>query len=308
MRTPLQIVVEAKRPSPAVRGILLAVFSGAFFAMMHGLVRSLSRELDAMEIAFFRALFGFLFFTPVLMRSRLRVLKTRRLPMHLVRGVFNGGSLLCWFTALSLVPLADATALSLAGPVVVTVGAVLFLGERAHGMRWLAVGLGVAGGLVIIRPGFTVIDYGMVLVLISIVLVSTSRLMAKSLARTDEAATIVAYLSLLMTVPSGIAALFVWQTPSLEQLGLLVLIGFLGSSGHMLITTAYRIADISAVEPAVFARLGWAALVGWLLFAEFPGVWIWAGAALIGTASVLLARSETRRSGGPGGPQAPPAA
>ncbi len=298
MKTPLQIVAGMAGLSPTARGILLALFSGAFFAMMHGLVRHLSRELDAMEIAFFRALFGFLFFAPVLVRSRLRALRTRRLPLHLVRGIFNGGSLLCWFTALSLVPLADATALSLGGPVVVTLGAALFLGEKAHRARWIAVVLGIAGGLVIVRPGFASPDLGMMLVLISVFLVSASKLVAKSLARTDGAATIVAYLSLLMTVPSGVAAFFVWQTPTLGQLGLMVLIGFLGSSGHMLLTSAYRIAEISAVEPVVFARLGWAALVGWLLFAEFPGPWVWAGAALIGIATALLARSETRRNRG----------
>ena len=295
LTNPLRLVEEMDRYPPAVRGILLALFSGAFFASMHGLVRLLSRELDALEISFFRALFGFLFFAPALLRSRLSILRTRRPGLHIVRGVFNGGSLLCWFTALSLVPLGDATALSLGGPVVVTLGAMLFLGERAHRARWLAIVLGIAGGLVIVRPGLQTIDYGMILVLVSIFLVSASKLIAKSLARTDEPATIVAYLSLMMMIPSGVAAVFVWQTPTLGQFAVLALIGFLGSMGHMLLTTAYKIADISAVEPAVFARLGWAALVGWILFAEFPGVWIWAGAALIGGASIMLARSETRR-------------
>ena len=61
----------------------------------------------------------------------------------------------------------------------------------------------------------------------------------------------------------------------------MMMIGFLGSCGHMLLTTAYKIADISAVEPVVFARLVWAAIVGWFLFAEFPGIWVWVGGALI---------------------------
>ena len=294
MTNPLRAVVEMEQVPPATRGILLALLSGAFFASMHGSVRFLSRELDAFEIAFFRALFGFLFFAPLLLRSRLSVLRSRRLPLHILRGVFNGASLLCWFTALSLVPLGDATALSLTGPLFVALGAIFFLGEKAHPVRWLAIAVGFGGALIIIRPGFQEVDLGVVLVLVSMVFVTCSKLIAKALARTDEAATIVAWLSLTMMAPSGVAAIFVWQTPSLEQLAILALIGCLASCGHLLLTTAYRIADISAVEPVVFARLIWAALVGWALFAEFPGVWVWAGAALIVAASTLLVRFESR--------------
>ena len=78
------------------------------------------------------------------------------------------------------------------------------------------------------------------------------------------------------------------------QLLLMVAIGFMGSCGHMLLTTAYKIADISAVEPIVFARLVWAAIVGWFMFAEFPGLWIWIGGALIVAASTWLAQHESR--------------
>jgi drug/metabolite transporter (DMT)-like permease len=97
-----------------------------------------------------------------------------------------------------------------------------------------------------------------------------------------------------MMLPSGIALIFVWQTPTAEQTFFMMMIGFLGSCGHMLLTTAYKIADISAVEPVVFARLVWAAIVGWFLFAEFPGIWVWLGGALIVAASTWLARHESR--------------
>ena len=117
---------------------------------------------------------------------------------------------------------------------------------------------------------------------------------AKSLSRTDQPSPIVAYLSLTMMVPSGVALIFVWQTPTIEQLLFMVLIGFLGSCGHLLLTTAYKIADISAVEPVVFARLVWAAIVGWFMFAEFPGLRVWIGGALVVAGSTWLARHEAR--------------
>ena len=294
LKNPIRIIEEMDDVSPTVRGIILAVSSGAFFATMHGSVRLLSQDLDAMEIAFFRAIFGFVFFAPILLRTRLSVLRTARFPLHMVRGVFNGASLLLWFTALSLLPLGDATALSLTGPLFVGLGAMFILGETVRGPRWLALGVGFAGALVIVRPGFQEINFGTILVLVSMLFVTCSKLIAKSLSRTDQPATIVAYLSLTMMVPSGIAIIFVWQMPTPEQLLFMAVIGFLGSAGHMLLTTAYKIADISAVEPVVFARLIWAAIVGWFMFAEFPGIWVWVGGALIVAASTWLARHEAR--------------
>ena len=294
LKNPIRIIEEMADVSPTVRGIILAVSSGAFFATMHGSVRLLSQDLDAMEIAFFRAFFGFVFFAPILLRTRLSVLRTARFPLHMVRGVFNGASLLLWFTALSLLPLGDATALSLTGPLFVGLGAMFILGETVRGPRWLALGVGFAGALVIVRPGFQEINFGTILVLVSMLFITCSKLIAKSLSRTDQPATIVAYLSLTMMVPSGIAIIFVWQMPTPEQLLFMAVIGFLGSAGHMLLTTAYKIADISAVEPVVFARLIWAAIVGWFMFAEFPGIWVWVGGALIVAASTWLARHEAR--------------
>jgi drug/metabolite transporter (DMT)-like permease len=291
---PIRYIEEMENISPTVRGIILAIASGAFFASMHGSVRLLSQDLDAMEIAFFRAFFGFLFFTPLLIRTRLSVLRTRRLPLHLLRGIFNGASLLLWFTALSMVPLGDATALSLMGPLFVALGAMLVLGERVRGPRWTALAIGFAGALIIVRPGFQEVNLGMIFVLVSMLFVTGSKLIAKSLSRTDQPSTIVAYLSLTMMVPSGVALIFVWQTPTIEQLLFMALIGFLGSCGHLLLTTAYKIADISAVEPVVFARLVWAAIVGWFMFAEFPGLWVWIGGALVVAGSTWLARHEAR--------------
>jgi drug/metabolite transporter (DMT)-like permease len=295
IKNPIRYIEEMEDVSPTVRGIILVVISGAFFASMHGSVRFLSKDLDAMEIAFFRAFFGFVFFAPILLKSRLSALRTTRFPLHMVRGVFNGASLLMWFTALSMVPLGDATALSLMGPLFVGLGAMFILGESVRGPRWAALAVGFAGALVIVRPGLQEINLGMVLIFVSMLCVTCSKLIAKSLSRTDQPSTIVAYLSLTMMLPSGIAILFVWQTPTLEQLFFMMMIGFMGSSGHMLLTTAYKIADISAVEPVVFARLIWAAIVGWFLFAEFPGIWVWVGGALIVTASTWLAQHESRR-------------
>ncbi len=277
---------------PASCGIALIVMGSAFFAAMHGAVRLVSAGVHPFEIAFFRNVFGFLVFTPMLARSGLMLLHTKRLGAHVGRGAINSCSMLAWFTALSLIPLADATALALTGPLFVTLGAMFFLGETVAARRWIALGVGAAGTLVIIRPGFADVSLGAVLVLFTAVSVSGSKLIAKSLARTDPTVTIVAYLTLTMMPITLVAALFVWRWPSLAELAWLAAIVAVGSCGHLCFVKAYKFADLSAVEPITFTRLIWSDLIVYLVFAEFPDMWVWICGGMIVAATSYIAHRE----------------
>ncbi len=277
---------------PGLAAVLLMLAASLALASMHGSVRFVSAGLHPFEIAFFRNVFGFCVLIPWLARIGLAAFATRKLPLHLVRGVLNGGSMLMWFLGLSLIPLAEATALSLASPLIATAGAILFLGEPVRGHRWLGLGLGVAGMLTILRPGFEEIGLGAAAVLLSAVLVTASKLIAKTLTRTESPTAIVAWLTLLMIPVTAIPAAFVWQTPTGLQLLMLLGIGALGSCGHLCLVHAYRLADVGLVEPLVFFRLVWAALLGFLIFAEIPDAWVWIGGLLIVAATTWLARRE----------------
>ena len=277
---------------PGLTAVLLMLAASLALASMHGSVRFVSAGLHPFEIAFFRNVFGFCVLIPWLARIGVAVFATRKLPLHLVRGVLNGGSMLMWFLGLSLIPLAEATALSLASPLIATAGAILFLGEPVRGHRWLGLGLGVAGMLTILRPGFEEIGLGAAAVLLSAVLVTASKLIAKTLTRTESPTAIVAWLTLLMIPVTAVPAAFVWQTPTGLQLLMLLGIGALGSCGHLCLVHAYRLADVGLVEPLVFFRLVWAALLGFLIFAEIPDAWVWIGGLLIVAATTWLARRE----------------
>ena len=283
------------RLQPAVRGILLAVAASACFASMHNTIRYLTSELHPFEVAFFRNLFGVLVFVPWFLTVGFGSLRTNRIGTHMIRAGFNAMSMLAWFTSLSLMPVAEATSLALSGPVFVTVGAVVFLREKVGWHRWVGVGLALVGAAVIIRPGIETVGIETWLVLFATACVSTSKLIAKSLARTDNTATIVAYLTLLMMAITLVPALFVWQRPTLTQLSLLALVGSLGTSGHLLFIKAYKLADVSLVEPVMFMRVIWAALIGLVAFAEFPDVWTWIGAAIIVFGTTYMARREAAR-------------
>ncbi|MBT5943220.1 MAG: DMT family transporter [Rhodospirillaceae bacterium] len=283
-------------PAP-ILGLLLVVMASAFFASMHNTIRFMSQteDIHPFEMAFFRVAFGLVVFIPFFMRSGIGILRTEKLTWHIGRAFINATSMLSWFMALSLMEVGDATAVSLIGPVFVAILAMVFLGEHVGPMRWLGIFLAVVGGLIVVRPGFTEISSGVWLVLFSAVAVSNSKLIAKILTRHDSPTTIVAYMTILMIPITFVPAFFVWQTPSLYQLFFMALIGVFGTIGHLLFVQAYKLADMSLVEPAMFTRMIWAALISLVLFAEFPSPWTWAGAGVIVVGTTLLARKETRR-------------
>jgi drug/metabolite transporter (DMT)-like permease len=283
-------------PDPALAVMLVAASAGSA-ATMHNLIRYMTVEqgFHAFEVAFFRNFLGLLVFVPVIARHGFGLLRTDRLPWHLGRSLVNAGAMLCWFTALSLIPVGDATAVSLIGPVFVAVLAMILLGEKVGPRRWAGIGLAVAGGVVVVRPGVADVDLGVWLVLCSMALVSGSKVLAKWLSQHDTPTTIVAWVTLLMTPLTLVPALFVWQWPNFEQLLWLAAIGLCGTTGHLLFTNAYKLADVSLVDPVSFMRMVWAALIGYVVFAEFPDTWTWVGAALIVAGTTYMARRDRVR-------------
>ena len=275
----------------------LTILSGLFFTSSHGIIRHIGGfvvTLHPFEIAFFSNLFSALFYIPVLVKTGTQILHTNKLWLHVIRSFFNAASLTTFYIALAFTPLADVTALALAGPLFVTLGALFFLREIIRTRRWIALSFGILGGLIIIRPGFEAFSIGFLFVIISQICAAGSKLFAKHLTRSDSAVTCSAYVAILQTPITFVAALFVWVTPSLEQLFWLAAIGILVAMAHITMVQAFKFADVSAMEPFGFLRLIWAASIGLLAFGELPGVWTWVGGAIIVAASSYIARREAR--------------
>lgn len=290
MNVPARGSLVAK--SPAVLAISFMILAGALFASMHGTVRMVSFDLHPFVIAFFRNFFGFLVLIPLLIRGGNRMFKTKRFGFHGIRACINSMSMLCWFMALSLIPLADATALNLTGPLFVTLGAMVAFGERVRIWRWTALILGAVGALMVIRPGLEAVNIGALLAIAATALAAISKLFAKSLTKTEDPATIAAYVQFLMTPITLGVALFYWQWPTIEQLFMLMVIGVLGSLGHLFTVKAYAIADLSFAEPIVFTRMIWATVFGYVAFSEVPDLWTWGGAFTIVIATTIISYRE----------------
>ena len=236
------------------------IFSVAMLAMVDGGAKLVAADgLHPFLIAFFRNLFGMIAMAPYFLRRGLRGLKTDRLAMHLGRGGLHAGAMLCWFTALTLVPLAEATAISFSSPVFASIGAVLILGETSRLIRWTSVVIGFAGMLIILRPGFVDLDLGAALLITGAVCMAGVKLMVKTLSRTDAPATTVGYMSIALTLYTLVAALFVWQWPGGRLLFMLAAMGVLGTAAHVVQTYSYRDGEVTLVEPSGYVRLVWAA-------------------------------------------------
>ncbi len=279
-----------------IRGVLLAVGASAAFASMHVTVRYLTANVHPFEVAFFRNCFGFLLLLPWLIRLDTGALKTKRIGSHLIRAAFNAFAMLMWYTALSMLPVANAVSLTLLGPVFIALGAVVFLGEAVTVRRWVGIGIAMAGALLIVRPGIQAVGLGTMLVLASSVSVSIAKLIAKSLSRTDNTHAIVGYLTLFMALFTFVPALTVWSWPTVGELVLLAMVGGFGTTAHVLYIRAYKLADVSLVEPAMFMRMVWAALIGLVVFAEFPDIWTWIGSAIVVLGTTHIARKQPVRS------------
>ena len=283
---------------PLARAMGMMLVSSLSFICMHALVAQVSQDLPAFEVAFFRNLFGLLWLMPVLVRSRFAPLKTTKLHLHALRGVTNSASMLMFFSALAFTPLAQATALAYTSPLFVTIGAALFLGETFRIRRLTALACGFIGMLVVLRPGLIEIGTGPLLVVGSAILWAVAMIDIKILSRTDSSLTIAAYMVVFLTPVTFIAALFVWQWPTLEQLGWLVLVAAFGTVGHLLFNEAFKHADATVLMPLDFIRLIWAALIGFFAFGQIPDLWTWVGGAIIFTSATYISYREhqlTRR-------------
>ena len=271
------------------------LFSTMWMASMHGAVRHVSDRIHPFEIAFFASLFGLLVVLPSFLRSGLAVLKTDRLATHGLRAVFHVISMIAYFYALGMAPLALVTALAFTAPVFATVVAVPMFGERIRGFRWLAILAGFAGILVVLRPGIGEIETGGLVALSAAMFFSGVLLVTKLLGRTESSITITAYMLLMMVPMTLVPALFVWRWPDGEAFFWLVFIGISSATGRLLLAQALREAPIHVITPVDFCRLIWVTIIGYFVFGDVPDPFTWAGAALIlGSAAMIAYRVRNR--------------
>ncbi len=284
----------AARPTlnATLKGIAWMVVTGLLFVGVTGIVRHLSSDMNPIQAAFIRYALGLVIMAPVLLRLGRADFVEARFGLHLARGLAHGAGVMLWFFAMSRIPIAEVTALGFTAPIFTTIGAAMFLGERLHARRIGAVLVGFAGTLVILRPGIEIVDIGAIAQLAAAPLMAVSFLIAKALTRTEEPRTIVAFLTVIVTVLLLGPALLVWRTPTMTELGWLFATATFATCGHLALTQAFRAAEITVTQPISFLQLVWATLLGFYVFGEVPDGFTWLGAAIIVTSATYIAHRE----------------
>lgn len=280
--------------TPHLRAALLMLCSTVFFGLMVIAIRLASETLHTFEIAFFRNFFGLVAALPLLVRHGPDLLKTTQLPRYGIRCAIGVVSMMAGFWAIGHLPLAQAVALSYSTPIFVTIAAVIFLHEQVRARRWIAVGLGFVGVLIIVRPGSANFSAGTLVALVAAVLSGIVSIQIKQLSQVDPADRIV-FLTTLIWVPmSLVPALTVWEWPQGITWLWVMAAGMMGTAGHMLWTRALKLGDVSALTPISFTQLPIVALAGWLLFQEPVDRWTAIGATVIFAANAYIAHREAQ--------------
>ena len=259
-----------------------------------GVVRLVALSgMPALEIAFFRALLGTLIMVPWLVALRINPLPRRRFGLHAGRGLVELAAMGCWFTAIAAMPLAEVVALGFTAPLFATLLGALFLGERLRLRRSVAIAIGLAGAIVILRPGFQSVTAAAFLALAAALASAGSRVIARELSKTESTVVILASFGFFTTPAMAVAASFVWQTPSLGQFGWMCLIAVLAALGHYCITRSLRLCEASEVAPYEFAQMIVAVAFGYWVFGESPDLWTWVGSVIIAATAVYVMRRES---------------
>ncbi|MEB3420874.1 DMT family transporter [Salipiger marinus] len=287
------------------RGIFWMIVTGLCFVGVTALVKLLAGRVPAAESAFLRYLLGLVFLVPMWRSIRGMRLTPRQWRLSALRGITHTIGVICWFFAMSRIPMAEVTAMNYLTPVYVTILAVFVLQERLAIRRILAIVAALGGALLILRPGFRELDPGHFAMLATALLFSVSYLIAKIITDELSPAAVVALLSVSVTIGLAPFAAAVWVTPTWSDLAVLFGVACFATGGHYAMTLAFAAAPVTVTQPVTFLQLVWSVLVGAIFFAEPADPFVVAGGlVIIGSVLFITWREAVlKRRVTPSGPE-----
>ncbi|MBL9068096.1 MAG: DMT family transporter [Sphingopyxis sp.] len=295
---------SAAAPQNYLGGIALRLLAMASLSLMFVVVKYIDRAgIHIVESLFWRQALVLPFLLLwVKATGGFASLKTHRIGAHTRRMLMGLTGMACNFGGMILLPMAEATTISLSVPIFAVIFAALLLGEATGWQRWSAVIIGFVGVLVVLDPfasfagGFDGTHaLGTLVALGGAIMTALITIAVRDLGRTEAAATIVFWFSLLSMIPLGIALPFVITPHDSGEWLLLIALGFLGAVAQMSLTGALRLAPVSVVIPMDYSSLLWAIAAGWWFFGTLPADTTWVGAPLIVASGLFIAWREHRR-------------
>ena len=275
------------------RAICFMIVGGISITIMQASVKLLSDSLHPFVITFFRASLVLFILLPALIFFGNNVFATSSLKLQAIRGVVGGTGMLCVFTGLSMISLAEATTLLFTVPIFATLLSVIFLSERVGIRRWSAIIFGFLGILVVVRPEIS-LGLGYALLLCAAVTWSISILIAKKLTEKDNIISVTFWQAIGCVPIAFLASLTVWEWPTFEHLLWLFGIAGLGTLGHALLYASLKIGRVSFILPLDYIRIIWSSALGFILFGDLPTLQLYAGSMMIIGAATFISYREMK--------------
>ena len=268
------------------------------FAIINGLIKALSLRIPLMEIALFEHLFALMWLLPFLLKDVRHYFKKCHYQVHLLRACVSMMGIWAWYQALTVMPIAGAVALGFVGPLITSLGAIIFFKETFSLYRLAAVFLGFLGGSLISKSlsyiACVPLSWIIFFPMLSASAFAVATLMNKFLAQKDHPLIVTTCLMLLMTPCFGVLTFLNWQPLAFSDLLLLGLLGGITALAHFSMTQSFTCSDLLFLLPIGALRFFFTATIGWFFFDQMLGNRILLGFLVIMTGLFVLAFAERR--------------
>ena len=274
------------------KAIMLALIASFCAVLMSVFLKLAQEDSNVFTIGFLRFFFGLLLITPIIIQSNFKIYNTINFKLHILRCIINVPMMIFGFAALTYIPLEQIKAIGFLSPILVVILSVIFLGERIYLIRTFSLILGFIGTLVILRPGFIEINIGVYMVLASALLWSCVIIITKFMSKNDSAMTILTFQYTFVTLFTLPLAIIYWINPSFVSLIYTLLAAIVGTVLHLCINNAYKLSDLSIIQPVWFTQLVFASFLGFIIFGSLPDFFTWIGAILVFISVLIITYRE----------------
>ena len=275
-----------------MKAIFLNLMAWAILPIMDGLAKYLSLEMPVVQIIWARYFFMVLITLPLyLILSKKKFFFPKNFPIQLLRSIFLFLSTLCFFYSISVLSLAEALTLAFVYPMISTLLSSIILKEQVGKRRWIAVFFGFIGALVVLRPGFDMINLASFAglgtgIAYAFYVISTKKISSDSPFLTLTLSGLVGAIIISLFVP------IVWITPSYQQWIIMIALAAFGTLGHFFLILSLKFADASKLAPLGYFEIVTNIIIGYYFFGDFPDFWIWLGLLIIISSGVYISIRE----------------
>ena len=271
-------------------GAVYMIVSVLFFSFMDILIK-VTAEYDVGQTMFFRAFFGLIPIYFLIPKEKIKdFYKTKNFKLHFYRSFFGAIAMAAIFIGLRNLQLAEVTALAFSAPLWVVIFSMFFLSETIRLKRWIAVGLGFVGTIIISKPGFDNLNFYYIYPIIFCIGFAGVSILIRKLTLAGEPVWLIAFYFSLFSGLGGLITLPLgrWIMPNTYDFILLILIGLLGSVANLLLTQSYKLAEVTLTTPLKYLSLVFAIIFGFYFFKEVPTIYTLSGAGLIVVSSAII--------------------